>query len=67
MSEVSIINTETMIRIGEYARLCASRGGAGEFGDRALRRPDPLTILSEEAGLAIAVIPSLEGSLAAEQ
>ncbi|RLF01847.1 MAG: hypothetical protein DRJ59_05120, partial [Thermoprotei archaeon] len=56
-----------MIKVKEYAGLCASKWGSGEFGEKALGRPDPLTVLSDRTRLAIAVLLSLKGPLTAKQ
>jgi len=56
-----------MSKIKEYADLCASKWGSGEFGDKALGRPDPFTVLSDETRLAITVLLCLKGPLTAKQ
>ncbi|MCS7364893.1 MAG: winged helix-turn-helix domain-containing protein [archaeon GB-1867-035] len=56
-----------MSKIKEYASLCVSRWGTGEFGGEKLGRPDPFTVLSDETRLAITVLLCLKGPLTAKQ
>lgn len=54
-------------KVDEYASLCKSKWGSGEFGEQALKRPEPFTVLSDKTRLAIVVLLSLKGPMTTKQ